>query len=176
MPPNDIDIRLALATDCDSIQAMLTQLARETGDGDSFRCRVEDIHEHGFGSLSLFQCLVASRQDSNLGLALFFPVFSTTRGQPGVYLQDLWVSRDCRDAGLGTRMLRQVVTHAASLWQAGYLDLMVHGHNLDADRFYRRHGFIERSHDRHLTVDGTAFEALSDGAVWPGSGDGVFLP
>jgi ribosomal protein S18 acetylase RimI-like enzyme len=169
-------MRCAEAADCDAILAMLKELAAETGDGDRFRCRVEDIRKFGFGERSLFRCLIASRRDSNLGLALFFPVFSTTRGQPGVYLQDLWVSRECRDAGLGTRMLRQVVTHAASQWHARYLDLMVHGHNHAADRFYRRHGFIERSHDRHLSVDGTAFEALGDAAVWPGDGDGVFFP
>jgi ribosomal protein S18 acetylase RimI-like enzyme len=162
---NHIDIRLAVATDCEAILEMLTKLAAETGDGDRFRCRIEDIRDHGFVRHSLFQCLIASQQDANLGLALFFPLFSTTRGQPGVYLQDLWVSSDCRDAGLGTRMLRQVVGHAAAQWQAGYLDLMVHGHNHAADRFYRRHGFVERSHDRHLSVDGAAFAALDDGTV-----------
>ena len=79
MVPNDINIRLAVAADCDAILAMLTKLAGETGDGDRFRCRIEDIRDHGFGRHSLFRCLIASRQDSNLGLALFFPMFSTTR-------------------------------------------------------------------------------------------------
>ena len=165
MVSNLIEIRLAVATDSEAILTMLTKLAGETGDGDRFRCRIEDIRDHGFDRHSLFQCLIASQQDTNLGLALFFPLFSTTRGQPGVYLQDLWVSADCRDAGLGTRMLRRVVVHAASHWQASYLDLMVHGHNHAADRFYRRHGFVERSHDRHLGVDGAAFAALDDGTV-----------
>jgi hypothetical protein len=104
---DDIDIRLAVAADCDTILAMLIQLARDLGDGDIFRCRLEDIRDHGFGANSLFRCLIASRQQENLGLALFFPVFSTTRGQPGVYLQDLWVSSDCRDTGLGTRFRLQ---------------------------------------------------------------------
>jgi ribosomal protein S18 acetylase RimI-like enzyme len=160
--PDNIDTRLATAADCDAILAMLKRLAADTGDSERFRCRAEDIREHGFGSRSLFQSLIASRRDDNLGLALFFPVFSTTRGKPGVYLQDLWVSPDCRDAGLGSRMLHEVVRHARSDWQAAYIDLMVHGHNEAADRFYRRHGFIERSHDRHLSLDGDAFQTLSE--------------
>ena len=154
---DDIDIRQAVAADCDVILAMLTQLARDLGDGASFQCRLEDIRDHGFGANSLFRCLIASRQRENLGLALFFPVFSTTRGQPGVYLQDLWVSSDCRDAGLGTRLLQQVAISAGQLWQARYLDLMVHGHNQAAERFYRRHGFDERGEDRHLSIDGDKF-------------------
>lgn len=161
---DDIDIRQAVAADCDVILAMLVQLARELGDSDSFQCRLGDIRDHGFGANSLFRCLIASRQQENLGLALFFPVFSTTRGQPGVYLQDLWVSSDCRDAGLGTRLLQQVAISAGQLWQARYLDLMVHGHNQAAERFYRRHGFDERGEDRHLSIDGDKFCRLQQPA------------
>ncbi len=72
---DDIEIRQAVAADCDAILAMLVQLARELGDSDSFQCRLEDIREHGFGANSLFCCLIAARQQENLGLALFFPVF-----------------------------------------------------------------------------------------------------
>lgn len=161
---DDIDIRQATAADCDAIQSMLTRLARDLGDSEKFQCRVGDIHDHGFGANSLFRCLIASRQQENVGLALFFPVFSTTRGQPGVYLQDLWISSDCRDAGLGSRLLRQVAIIAGQQWQASYLDLMVHGHNQAAERFYRRHGFDERSEDRHLSIDGDKFRGLQQPA------------
>ena len=91
---DDIEIRQAVAADCDLILAMLSQLARELGDSDSFQCHLGDIREHGFGANPLFRCLIASRRQENVGLALFFPVFSTTRGQPGVYLQDLWIIFD----------------------------------------------------------------------------------
>ena len=157
---NGIEIRLAGESDCDDILAMLRRLAEETGDGERFGCRVDDIRSHGFGSHPRFECLIASRSAQKLGLALYFPIFSTTRGQPGVYLQDLWVSPDCRDSGLGSRLLRRVIERAARQWQAVYLDLMVHGHNDDADRFYRRYGFDERSDDRHLTLEGDAFQAM----------------
>lgn len=156
----EIGIRVAQAEDCEAILAMLTQLAEELGDGDRFGCRIEDIREHGFGDHSLFHSLIASRGRENLGLALYFPVFSTTRGQPGVYLQDLWVSSGCRGNGLGLRLLQQVAQRAERQWQACYLDLMVHGHNEAAERFYRRHGFIGHSQDRHLFLEGEAFQAL----------------
>lgn len=163
---DDIEIRQALATDSEDILVMLTRLARELGDDDRFCCRVEQIRNYGFGDHSLFQCLIATRGQhkgsEKCGLALFFPVFSTTRGQPGVYLQDLWVSPACRDAGLGIRLLRQIIDHAAQQWQACYLDLMVHGDNTAAERFYRRHGLVEYTHDRHLSLDGDAFRLLQN--------------
>jgi ribosomal protein S18 acetylase RimI-like enzyme len=157
---DEIEIRPAVEGDCEAILAMLTSLAGETGDRDRFRCRVDDLRDYGFGERPLFHCLIAARHGQCLGLALYFPVFSTTRGRPGVYLQDLWVASACRDDGLGTRLLRRVADDAGRDWQAAYLDLMVHGHNQGAERFYRRHGFEERGHDRHLTLDGEAFETL----------------
>ena len=56
-----------------------------------------------------------------------------------------------------------MIERAARQWQAVYLDLMVHGHNADADRFYRRHGFDEPAQDRHLGLDDDASEALRHG-------------
>ena len=140
---DDIDIRQAGVNDCGTILAMLTQLAAELGDGDHFSCRIEDIREHGFGDRSLFQCLIASRDDEDLGLALYFPEFSSFRGKPGVFLQDLWVSASCRDYGVGLKLLQQVALCVEQQWQACYLDLVVHSQNDGAERFYRRHGFVD---------------------------------
>ena len=160
MKANEVLIRPARQSDSAEIFSMLKQLASETGDGDRFCCTVDDIRQFGFGRHSLFHCLIASAKQQSLGLALYFPLFSTTRGTPGVYLQDLWISPECRDWGVGLRLLREVIDTAASQWQAGYLDLMVHSHNTGADRFYRRYGFKESEHDRHLTLDGEAFVQL----------------
>ncbi|NNE63546.1 MAG: GNAT family N-acetyltransferase [Gammaproteobacteria bacterium] len=160
MNSDEVHIRPARQSDSEEIYSMLKQLAAETGDGDRFCCTVDDIREFGFGRHTLFHCLIASAQQQDLGLALYFPLFSTTRGRPGVYLQDLWISPGCRDWGVGLRMLREVIKAAGSQWQAGYLDLMVHGHNIGAERFYRRHGFIESAHDQHLTLKGEAFMRL----------------
>jgi ribosomal protein S18 acetylase RimI-like enzyme len=160
---SDIDIRQADEGDCDTLLAMLTQLAGELGDGDHFSCRIEDLRKYGFGDHPLFQCLIASRDGEDLGLALYFPEFSSFRGKPGVFLQDLWVSPTCRDYGVGLELLRRVVNSAQQQWQACYLDLMVHSQNDGAERFYRRHGFVGHSQDQHLFLEGEAFQALQRG-------------
>ena len=164
MDADKVIIRPGSEPDIDEIYSMLKQLATETGDGDRFSCSADDIREFGFGRRALFHCLIATRKQQNLGLALYFPLFSTTRGRPGVYLQDLWITPRCRDWGVGLRLLREVIKAAACQWQAGYLDLMVHGHNIGAERFYRRHGFIESAHDRHLTLQDEAFVQLVNDA------------
>lgn len=158
---DDIHIQPAQVSDCERILAMLKRLATDTGDDDIFRCRGEDIAKHGFGDQPLFHSLIAARGDADLGLAVYHPIFSTTRGMPGVFLLDLWVSPDARNLGLGKRLMDRVASRARQQWQAAYLLLMVHGHNDAAQRFYQRHGFRERPHDQYLFLEGDAFQAMS---------------
>jgi ribosomal protein S18 acetylase RimI-like enzyme len=157
-----INIRQAQVTDCQVVLSMLKQLAVDLKEDDHFRCRVDDIEQHGFGERPLFHSLIASGDNTELGLAVYHSIFSTTRGMPGVFLQDLWVSPEARNVGLGKRLIEQVVIRARQQWQAAYLLLMVHGHNDAAQRFYRRHGFHHRPHDQYLFLEGDSFEALSN--------------
>jgi len=158
---HDINIRQAQFSDCEVVLSMLKQLAIDVGDDDVFRCRAEDIGKHGFGDQPLFHSLIAARGDTDLGLAVYHSIFSTTRGMPGVFLLDLWVSPEARNTGLGKRLMEQVVIRAQQQWQAAYLLLMVHGHNDAAQRFYQRHGFSDRPHDQYLFLEGEAFQAMS---------------
>ena len=157
-----INIRQAQVTDCQVVLSMLKQLAVDLKEDDHFRCRVDDIEQHGFGERPLFHSLIASGDNTELGLAVYHSIFSTTRGMPGVFLQDLWVSPEARNVGLGKRLIEDVVIRAQQQWQAAYLLLMVHGHNDAAQRFYRRHGFHHRPHDQYLFLEGDSFEALSN--------------
>lgn len=136
-----IDIRLATKDDAEIIVTMLATLAGEISDAGHNRSTREAIEKYGFGQNSLFQCLVATSATTALGLALFFPTFSTDRGKPGVYVQDLWVSGDARGRGLGRQLLSEVINHGTVQWDAAYLMLMVHGNNENAKAFYRRLGF-----------------------------------
>jgi len=158
---DDISIRQAQVADSETVLSMLKQLATETGDGDVFRCRADDIRKHGFGEKPLFYNLIAARNDTDLGLAVYHPIFSTTRGKPGVFLLDLWVSPAARNLGLGKRLIEDVLIRAQQQWQAAYLLLMVHGHNEAAQRFYKRYGFSHPPHDQYLLLEGDAFQALS---------------
>ena len=158
---DDISIRQAQATDSDVILSMLKQLAVDVGDENIFSCRIDDIRKHGFGDQALFHCLIAESQNTNLGLAIYHPVFSTTRGAPGVFLLDLWIAPAARNLGLGKQLVTEVVIEAEQQWQATYLLLMVHGHNEAAQRFYQRHGFNSRPHDQYLFLEGDAFQAMA---------------
>jgi GNAT superfamily N-acetyltransferase len=157
-------IRLATPGDATAIATMLARLADETGDGAVFASTPETIRAHGFGPAALFEALVAEGGDAPTGLALYFRHFSTTRGQPGVYVQDLWVAPEARGAGLGARLLADVAARGRAGWGARYLALTTHGGNASGRAFYARLGFSAQGADVPMMLDGAGFAALGAGS------------
>jgi GNAT superfamily N-acetyltransferase len=153
-------IRPATPADAEVIAAMLSRLANETGDGARFATTPDAIRSLGFGHKALFEALIAEQDGAAAGLALFFPHFSSIRGQPGVYVQDLWTDPGLRGRGLGQRLLATVADHARVNWRAGYLALTTHGHNDAARAFYARLGFEAHPDDVPMILDGARFAAL----------------
>ena len=74
-----------------------------------------------------------------VGMSLFFYNFSTWRGEPGVYVQDMVVSERARGLGLGRRLLLETARHA-SRHGATHLRLSVDQDNAAAIGFYRSLG------------------------------------
>ena len=52
-----------------------------------------------------FECLIAEADGAVVGFALYFHNYSTWRGRPGLYLEDLFVEPAQRGRGIGRRLL-----------------------------------------------------------------------
>lgn len=158
----DIAIRPAEADDAPVVLGLLTALAHEIGDAPSFRSTEAAIRRHGFGPDRLFASMLALADASPAGLALYFPTFSTTRGAPGVYVQDLYVAPGARGRGLGRRLLQAACRHAAADWAATHLTLTVYADNEAAQGFYLGLGFGLHRGDIPASLDGAAYARLRD--------------
>lgn len=158
---DDITIRRAVEGDATVLCGLLSALSVEIGYGAAFRADAEALRRHGFGARPMFRALLAERAGSPLGLAVFFPEFSTLRGQPGVYLQDLYLCPDARSYGLGRRLIGAVIRDAAE-WQARYLRLAAHTDNQGATAFYERLGLRSDPRERAWLVDGNYLTDLGE--------------
>jgi len=69
------------------------------------------IRENLFGSRPYAEAVIAEDDGRPAGFAVFFPTFSTFRGQPGLYLEDLFVQPEFRGRGIG----RALLAHLAKL-------------------------------------------------------------
>ena len=71
-----------------------------------------------------------------LGLAVWFPTYSTFLGRPGIWLEDLFVRPDARGAGVGTALLHHLFDRAGE----GRVEWAVLDWNEPSIAFYGRQG------------------------------------
>ena len=151
-----IQYRPANATDAQHLHDLLQALADHDGGGKVGS--VESLLTHGFGARPLFQAILAQRNSDVVGMVLFYPDYSTHRGQPGVFVQDIYVEDTCRGLGIGRALLTEAM-RAGQGWGAAYLTLAVDPGNNFAQRFYAGQGFRPRGYD-FLILDGAGLTAL----------------
>lgn len=155
-----LTIRLAEAGDADTIHAGLLAMARAMGDADKITSTAADIRKYGFGGTPAFEVLLAELDGVFAGLCLTFPSFSTWRGEPGIYVQDLYVGDAFRGRRIGEELLRAVARRGRENG-AGYLRLSVDIDNRTAAAFYERLG-IAHSRNEHIhMIKGDAFDAFA---------------
>lgn len=163
----NLTIRLAGETDADTIHAGLLAMARAMGDADKITSTAADIRKHGFGDNPAFEVLIAEHGGTFAGLCLTFPSFSTWRGEPGIYVQDLYVEDAYRGQRIGEKLLRAVARRAKSKG-AGYLRLSVDIDNRTAEAFYERLGITHSRNEHVHMIKGDAFHAFAaSGAETP---------
>jgi GNAT superfamily N-acetyltransferase len=136
----EISIRLAGPEDVHTVHRLLRDLAAALGKSADLRSTVDDIARHGFGERPFFETVLAWFGGEAVGLAVYFFEFSTWRGQPGVYVQDLYVAPVMRGRGLGRDLIAAVRKRAARDG-ARYVKLTVYDRNPEALAFYHSIGF-----------------------------------
>ena len=151
-----ITLRLARAEDASLIQTMLEALAAETGYPGAIKGGETAILAHGFGPRPLFTAHLAMCGGEPAGMALCFPEYSSWRGLPGVYVQDLYVVPEHRGAGLALALLARAARGAQ------YLRLSVAASNQAGARFYQAAGFAEVSAERIFVLEGEGLKALRE--------------
>ena len=148
-------IRPATPADVPLILRFLGQMAAEAGEATG--STEASLLAHGFGANPRFHGLIAEGE-CPLGMILYFPEYSTWRGEMGLFVQDVYVTPAGRGLGLGRKLLAAAITHAD--WQPQFLTLMVAHVNRDARDFYAALGLTLRDEADQLILEGAGLKAL----------------
>lgn len=159
-PPPKVTIRPAEPADAETMHAAILQLGRFTGLEAKIASTAEDFRRFGFGPNAAFSSLIAEVDGEFAGLCLFFPIFSTWLGRPGVYVQDLYIDERFRGRKIGEKLLREVASWSDRRGGV-YLRLTVDVDNVAAQGFYERLGIGWLDSDRDHGAYGDAFIALA---------------
>jgi ribosomal protein S18 acetylase RimI-like enzyme len=151
-----LTIRPARPDDADDILAGLRGIAETIGKPHKVTATADDIRRCGFDAAPAFSVLIAESDSNFAGMCLYFPIFSSWMGKPGVYVQDLFVDEKFRGLNIGEKLLRHLAREVRDQGGA-YLELVVDSENFRAQRFYERIGLPHRDDDHVHRVTGDAF-------------------
>jgi GNAT superfamily N-acetyltransferase len=113
-----------------------------------------------FGPRPYAEVAIAEVDGQPAGFALFFHSFSTFLGQPGLYLEDLFVRPEQRGAGAGRALLRHLAQLARDRG-CGRLEWSVLDWNEPAIGFYKRLGAQPNDGWTVYRLTGQALEDLA---------------
>ena len=154
-------LRKAEARDVPAIRALLAQLADATRLQHKLRCTEEALLRHGFSGAPSFEVVLAENESGVVGMTLYLYVFSSWRGEIGLYVQDIVVARGSRGQGLG-RLLLAETARVGRERGATHLRLSVERDNDAAKRFYELLGLDEADTECLFEADGDAFDRLAE--------------
>ena len=131
-------IRKAKKSDAASILFLIQELAIFEKEPRAVIVTQAQIEKDGFGDHPLFECFVAEVTNQVVGMALYYPRYSTWKG-PTFHLEDLIVTEPMRGNGIGTQLYNAFLEHA---YNKGVkrVEWAVLDWNLPAIEFYQKSG------------------------------------
>jgi len=134
-----LSIRFATAQDAEVIVGFIRELADYEREPEAVEVTAAILRAQMESDDPPFECLIAELEGAAAGFALFFRNYSTWRGRPGLFLEDLFVPERHRRRGIGRALLARL---AALSVERGYgrMEWSVLDWNKPAQDFYRSLG------------------------------------
>jgi GNAT superfamily N-acetyltransferase len=136
---SNIEIQFANESDVPVILEMIRELAEYEKLAHEVTATEEGLRQSLFGTKPAAEVLLARLNEQCAGFALFFPNYSTFLGQPGIYLEDLFVKPQVRGRGIGVALLRSLAGLAVAR-NCGRVYWQVLAWNEPAIEFYKKLG------------------------------------
>ena len=134
----NFNIREGKITDMPSVLELIKELALFEKEADAVVISVADLEKDGFGNSPLFKTFVAEIDQEIVGMALFYPRYSTWKG-PTIHLEDLIVKKSKRGLNIGSSLYNEVIKYGNSLG-VKRIEWVVLDWNTPAIEFYKKTG------------------------------------
>ena len=129
----------AVESDVPLILDLIRSLAEYEKMADQVSATEADLRAALFGPRPAAEVIIGHAGNTPAGFALYFQTFSTFRGRPGLYLEDIFVKPEWRKHGLGTMLLARLARIAVDRGY-GRMEWSVLDWNEMALRVYRAVG------------------------------------
>jgi len=147
-----ITIHAAKKEDVNDIHILLKELAIDMGMDKKMISTIDDLLKYGFIESRHFYALLAKREKESIGLCLYFYTFSSWMGAPGIFIQDLFVTKKYRRHDIGKKLLHEVVAQNEQQ-EITHILLNVDHNNTEAKKFYEKLGFRYRTEEHNYFIE-----------------------
>jgi GNAT superfamily N-acetyltransferase len=155
-----VTIRPARPEDSGTIANLVYELAVYEKLEQHAKAGADDFCRHLFGPHPVAEAILAEIDGEAVGFALWFLTFSTFRGRPGLYLEDIYVRPEHRGRGIGKSLLATVARLALDRGCAK-LEWSVLNWNTPAIGFYRALGAQPMDDWAVYRIDGVSLDRLA---------------
>ena len=152
--PDDMEVLANLVREL-AVYENLEEYAKGTPD---------DFRRHLFGPRPAAEAVIVEVAGEAVGFALWFGTFSTYRGKPGIYLEDLFVRPEYRGRGIGKALLTMLARLAVERG-CGKVSWSAVRWNEPAIGFYRSLGADLVDEWIGFRLDGEALHRLAETAI-----------
>lgn len=136
-----LTFRPATIDDTADILALIRELAEYEKLSHEVKATEEGLRESLFGAKPYAEVVLAHVDGALAGFCLFFHNYSTFLGQPGIYIEDLYVRPDFRSGGIGTAFFAELAKLAEAR-NCGRIEWWVLDWNEPALNFYKKLGAV----------------------------------
>lgn len=159
-----ITIRPATRDDVPLVLEFIRDLARYERLQHEVSASEAELGEALFGDRRYAEVVFACSGGTPVGFALFFHNFSTFKGRPGIYLEDLFVRPEARGQGIGKRLLAYLARTAVER-RCARLEWAVLDWNEPSIGFYRSLGAVPMDEWTTFRLTDDALALLARGAT-----------
>jgi GNAT superfamily N-acetyltransferase len=153
-------IRKAQSQDVGTILKLIRGLAEYEHEPQAAEATEEDLLRDGFGDDPKFHCVLADWEGVTVGFALYFYNYSTWKGRPGIFLEDLFVWPEFRGKGIGKALLLHLAKIAVAE-KCGRYEWLVLDWNTPSIEFYEGLGAKRMKEWLPMRVEGNALLELA---------------
>ena len=156
-----LTIRSAGRDDAETILAFIRELAAYEREPQAVETSAAILAQQLASPRPPFECLLAEEGRAAQGFALYFHNYSTWRGRPGLYLEDLYVRPEHRRRGVGLALLKELARLARERGCAR-MEWAVLDWNKPAIDFYLKLGAVPLAEWTTFRLDGEQLRRLAE--------------
>ncbi len=160
MSASELTIRVAEPGEVALVLEFIRELAAYERLSDEVVASEADLRETLFGPQAYAHVLFGCLGGTPVGYALYFFNYSTFRGRPGLYLEDLFVRPAARGRGVGRALLAHLARLARER-RCGRFEWAVLDWNAPAIAFYRSLGAVAVDEWTIFRMTGAPLERLA---------------